>query len=90
MQVIGVLTWLLPLVKAQYPDTFTISIKSDNASCLASHDSIACIHHLNKDLEALDLVVAQLIYRGAGEQETTGHPLVCREHCVSIFMSKAE
>jgi hypothetical protein len=51
MQVLGVLTSLLPHIKAQYPDITEISIQSDNASCLASNDIIAYIHHLNKELE---------------------------------------
>jgi hypothetical protein len=47
MQVLVALTPLLPLIKAQYPDT-EMSIQSDNASCLASHDIIAYIHHFRR------------------------------------------
>jgi hypothetical protein len=42
------LTSLLPLIKAQYPDTTDISIQSDNATSSASHDIIAYIHHLRR------------------------------------------
>jgi hypothetical protein len=57
MQVHGVLTLLLHLIKAQYPDTTEISITLDNAACLASHDIIAYIHHLSKELEGFGLAV---------------------------------
>jgi hypothetical protein len=61
MQVLGVLTPLLPLVKAQYPHISSISVQSDNASCLPSHDIIACIHHLNKELDGLLIKVVPWI-----------------------------
>jgi hypothetical protein len=41
VQVLGKLTTLLPLIKEHYPEITEISIQSDNASCLASHDIIA-------------------------------------------------
>ncbi len=53
MQVLAALTSFLPLIKAQYPEITEISIQSDNTSCLASHDSIACIHHLKQELDGL-------------------------------------
>jgi hypothetical protein len=90
MQVLGALTSLLPLVKAQYPDIFTISIKSDNALCLASHDTIACIHHLNKELEGLGLVVAQLIYTEAQASKRRLDTHFSFENTVFNLMSKAE
>jgi hypothetical protein len=62
MQLLGVLMPLLPLIKAQYLDLSTISIQSENASCLASHNIIACIHHLNKELEGLGLTVVPWIH----------------------------
>jgi hypothetical protein len=51
MQVLGIMTSLLPLIKQDFLDITEISIQSDNASCLASHDVIPYIHHLNKELE---------------------------------------
>jgi hypothetical protein len=65
MQVLGVLTSLLPKIKQLYPEITEISIQSDNASCLASHDNIAYIHHLNKTLEGLGMTVVQWIYNEA-------------------------
>jgi hypothetical protein len=41
MQVLGVLTLLLPIIKAQSPNITEISIQSDNALYLSSHDIIA-------------------------------------------------
>jgi hypothetical protein len=48
-----------------------------NVSCLASHDAIAHIHNLYKELEGLDLTVVKWIY-------TT----FFRQHCVSIVYRK--
>ncbi len=62
MQVLGVLTPLLPLIKKLYPEITELTIQSDNASCLASHDIIAYIHHFNKELADIGLRVIQWIY----------------------------
>jgi hypothetical protein len=73
-QVLGVLTLLVPLIKAQYPNITEISIQSDNVSCLASHDVIAYIQHLSKELEGLGLTVVKWIYieahTGKGQLDT--------------------
>jgi hypothetical protein len=61
MQVLEVMASLLPLIKAKYPEITAISIQPDNSSCLASHDIIAYIHHLNKELKSLGLKVVQWI-----------------------------
>jgi hypothetical protein len=53
---------LLPLTNKQYPDITEISVQSDNASCLASHNIITYIHRLNKRLEDLGLTAAEWIY----------------------------
>jgi hypothetical protein len=68
LPVYGVMTLLLPLIKAQYPlDIIEISNQSENAPCLASHYIIAYIHHLNKrGLEGLGLTLVQWIYTEAG------------------------
>jgi hypothetical protein len=66
MQVLGILTSLLPFIKEQFPGIAEITIQSDNASCLASHDNIPYIHHLNKELALLGLTVAVWIYTEAG------------------------
>jgi hypothetical protein len=57
MQVLGVLASLLPLIKTLYPEITEPSIKSDNVSCLASHDIIAYMHYLNKELADTCLAV---------------------------------
>jgi hypothetical protein len=62
IQVLGVLTSLLPLIKARYPDITEISIQSDNASCLASHDIAYTFTIWSKELEGLGLAVVQWIY----------------------------
>jgi hypothetical protein len=50
-----------------------LSIQSDNASCLASHDNIAYMHHLNK--ERAGQTVIQWIYTEAqtGEGRLDAH-----------------
>jgi hypothetical protein len=72
MQLLGLLTSLLPLIKAQ--SSYITEISIPQTMCLASHDIIAYIHHLNKELEGLGLTVVQWIcteaHTGAGRLDT--------------------
>jgi hypothetical protein len=88
MQVLDVLTLLLPLKKDQYPNIAETSIQSENVSCLASHDSIACIHCLNKGLEGLGLTVVYWIYAEA--QTGKGHSLAGFIHSLRLSTLNGE
>jgi hypothetical protein len=65
MQVLGVPTSLLPLIKKLYPEINELTVQSDNASCLASRYIIAYMHHLNKELADIGLKVIQWTYTEA-------------------------
>jgi hypothetical protein len=90
MQELGALTSLLPLIKAQYPDISTISVQSDNALCLVSHDIIACAQHLNKELDGLLIKVVPWIYTEAQASKGRLDTHFSFENTVFNLMSKAE
>ena len=63
VQVLAIVTALLKLLNVDFPELANIMIGSDNASCLASHDIIAYIHYLNKEIQGIK--VSKWIYTEA-------------------------
>ena len=73
VQVLAVITTVIEKVKQDFPEIDTITIGSNNASCLASHDSIPYIHLLNRKMEGVQ--VRNWIYTEActGENRLDTH-----------------
>ena len=55
MQVLAVLNAVLKQVKIDFSELEETMIGSDNASCIASHDSIPFMHHLNQNLNNVNV-----------------------------------
>ena len=50
VQVLSILSCVLQYIKLKFPEIVQLMLGSDNASCLASHDNIPFIHHLNSTI----------------------------------------
>ena len=51
IQVAAIIQIMLDEVKKKFPDVKRILLKTDNASCMSSHNNIPFIYHLNKEIK---------------------------------------
>ena len=53
VQVLDILQAMIVQIKEDFPEITELTLGSDNASCLASHDNIIFVHHLNDRLDGI-------------------------------------
>ena len=53
VQVLAILQAMIIQIKGDFPEITELTLGSDNASCLASHDNIISVHHLNSRLDGI-------------------------------------
>ena len=53
VKILGILQEMIPKIKQDFPLIEELVLGSDNASCLASHDNIIYIRHLNQKVDGI-------------------------------------